>query len=140
MAQATKGLQYEAVNASARIVYRAMREDPAGGPQDGPTALTLGVRPNVDLPVVAGQVHAGTGGLSVAPDSMWNLHPLRRPPAYGGLGKDPVWWIDIGLLGSDLIFRQDSSTHGVIEPARDMAIDALQKALAATKYSWKKLP
>ena len=122
------------------ILYRAMREDPAGGPMVGPTARSLGVRPNVDIPVIAGQVRPTTGGMSVAPDRPENLHPLRRPPAYGGSGKDPVWYIGIDLLGSDLQFRQDSATHGLIEPARAMLIDDLEKALEATKSYWKKLP
>ena len=131
---------YSGGTAPSRIVYRAMREDRAGGPTVGPTARTLGVRPNVDIPVIAGQVRPNTGGMSVAPDRPENLHPLRRPRAYGGSGKDPVWYISIDLLGGDLQFREDSARHGLIEPARTMSIDDLQKALAATKPYWKKLP
>jgi hypothetical protein len=126
--------------ATGTILYRSMREDPAGGPMVGPSARTLGVRPNVDIQIIAGQVRPNTGGMSVAPDRPENLHPLRRPPAYGGSGKDPVWCIAVDLLGGDLRFQQDSATHGLIEPARAMPIDALQKALEATKLSWKKLP
>jgi hypothetical protein len=117
-----------------------MREDPAGGPMVGPTARTLGVRPNVDIPVIAGQVQPNTGGMSVAPDSPQNLHPLRRPALYGGSGKDPVWYIQTAQLSNALQFRQDSANHGLIEPARAMALDDLQKALEATKPDWKKLP
>jgi hypothetical protein len=106
----------------------------------GPTARTLGVRPQVDIPVVAGQVRPNTGGMSVAPDDPVNLHPLRRPPAFGGSGKDPVWYIAVAALGVDLQFRQDSGTHGLIEPARAMSLHDLQKALDATKPYWKKLP
>jgi hypothetical protein len=126
--------------AAVRILFRAMREDRAGGPMVGPSARTLGVRPQVDIPVVAGQVRPNTGGMSVAPDHPGNLHPLRRPVALGGAGKDPVWYIAVTALGSDLQFRQDSATHGLIEPARTMALDDLQKALEATKPNWKKLP
>ena len=117
-----------------------MREDRAGGPMVGPSARTLGVRPNVDIQIMAGQVRPNAGGMSVAPDRPENLHPLRRPPAHGGLGKDPVWYIAIDLLGGDLQFHQDSATHGLIEPARDMPIAAFQRALEATKPCWKKLP
>jgi hypothetical protein len=106
----------------------------------GPTARTLGVRPNVDIPVVAGQVNPNAGGMSVAPDRPENLHPLRRPPAYGGYGKDPVWQMDVLLLGADLQLRFDSLVHGVVEPARRMTIGDLQRALEATKSFWKKLP
>jgi hypothetical protein len=131
---------YPVASASGRIVYRAMREDPAGGPMVGPTARTLGVRPNVDIPVKAGQVRQNSGGMSVAPDRPENLHPLRRPPVYGGFGKDPVWFLPIGLLGSDLQFREDSATHGLIEPARTMSIADFEKALEATKPNWNRLP
>jgi len=106
----------------------------------GPTARTLGVRPNIDILVAAGQVQPSMGGMSVAPDRPENLHPLRRPPALGGSGKDPVWYIAVGALAADLQFRQDSPTHGLIEPARPMGIDDLQKALEATKPFWKKMP
>jgi hypothetical protein len=124
---------------TGRIVYRAMREDPAGGPIVGPTARTLGVRPQVDLPVAAGFVHPKTGGMSVAVDRPENLHPLRRPPRYGGSGKDPVWSISVDQLGPDLQFRQDSAIHGLIEPSRTMALDEYQQALADTKLFWKRL-
>jgi hypothetical protein len=125
---------------SGRIAYRAMGEDSGGAPMIGPSARKLGVRPNVDIPVTVGQVQPNTGGMSVAPDRPENLHPLRRPPAYGGTDKDPIWCIDIASLGGDLVFRPDSATHGLIEPARTMSIDEFQTALEATKPYWKKLP
>src|SRR5262245_2122963 len=119
----------------SRFVYRAMRDDPLGGPAIGPSARTLGVRPAAppggDIPVAGGQVHPNTGGMSVAPDDLMNLPPIRRPKSLGGSGKDPVWYIDIDLLGSDLAFVQDKSTHGLIEPGRSMTLDEFLKALAA---------
>src|SRR6266542_53264 len=93
---------------TGRMVYRAMREDAAGGPAIGPTARTLGVRPAVDVPVSSGQVRPNTGGMSVAPDRPENLPFLRRPAAYGGAGKDPVWGISLDKLGGALQFRQTS--------------------------------
>jgi hypothetical protein len=125
---------------AGRIVYRAMREDVAGGPIVGPTARTLGVRPDVDIPVIAGFVHPNTGGMSVAPDRPENLHPLRRPRVYGGSGKDPVWWIATDQLGGDLQYRQNSPTHGLIEPVRAMALGDFQKAIENTKRAWGRLP
>jgi hypothetical protein len=122
-----------------RTVYRAMQESPGGGPMIGPTARTLGVRPGVDIPVVAGRVSPGTGGLSVAPHSVMNLPDHRRPPALGGTGKDPVWGFDLDSLGSDLTFRQDKVHHGLFEPAREMSIDELQAAIAAMAPGWTKL-
>ena len=106
----------------------------------GPTARTLGIRPSVDIPVAGAQVFPMTGGMSVAPDRPENLHPLRRPPAYGGLGKDPVWRIDIDMLGADLQFRQDASTHGLIEPARVMSLGEFQARLADTQSYWQRVP
>jgi hypothetical protein len=102
---------------SGRMVCRAMRADAAGGPSLGPTARTLGVRPGVDIPVVGGRVRPNTGGMSVAPDDPGNLHRLRRPLAYGGTGKDPALCLCLDDLGPDLVFRQDSPTHVLIEPA-----------------------
>ena len=125
---------------AGRILYRAMREDPAGGPVVGPTARTLGVRPHVDIPVVVGQVQPNTGGMSVALGRPENLHPLRRPPRYGCSGKDPVWGLHTDQLGADLQFRQDSATHGLIEPARAMSLDDFQRHLENTKSLWTKLP
>jgi hypothetical protein len=125
---------------TGRMLYRAMREDPGGSPMVGPTARTLGVRPHVDIPVAAGQVRPYTGGMSVAPDRPENLHPLRCPAAYGGRGKDSVWYIRVDRLGADLQFRQDSPTHGLIEPARDMSWNDFQKSLERTKPFWTMLP
>jgi hypothetical protein len=116
-----------------------MQEDQAGGPMIGPTARTLGVRPTVDIRVLAAQVHPNTGGMSVAPDRPEYLHPLRRPARFGGSGKDPVWLIALSALGGDLQFRQDSLKHGLVEPARAMSIDEFQRALEATYPYWKKL-
>lgn len=131
---------HPASGTAGRMIYRAMREDPAGGPVIGPTARTLGVRSQVDIPVAAGQVQPNTGGMSVALDRPENLHPLRRPPRYGGSGKDPVWRLHTDQLGSDLQFREDSATHGLIEPARAMSLDDFQRHLADTKPLWTRLP
>lgn len=119
-----------------RKVYRAMKEDPDGGPMVGPTARTLGVRPGDDIPVVAGRVKPGTGGMSVAPDGPMNLPDHRRPPKLGGSGKDPVWEITIDSLGHDVVYRQDKPNHGLFEPAREMSIDEFQEALAALAPRW----
>jgi hypothetical protein len=105
----------------------------------GPTARTLGVRPGDDLPVVTGRVSPGTGGMSVAPDSPMNLPDHRRPPQFGGTGKDPVWGIDTDSLGDDIVFRQDKRAHGVLEPLREMSIEEFQEALANLAPNWFKL-
>jgi hypothetical protein len=106
----------------------------------GTSARTLGVRQQVDIPIVGGMVSSNTGGMSVAPDRPENLHPLRRPAHLGGLGKDPVWSFDLADLDPGLFFRQDASTHGLFEPAKPMSFDEFQLRLANTKRLWKKLP
>jgi hypothetical protein len=55
------------------------------------------------------------------------------------MGKDPVWSIASNLLGSALNCRQDSPTHGLIEPAQPMSLDDLQQALETTKPFWTKV-
>jgi hypothetical protein len=78
--------------------------------------------------------------MSVAPDRPENLHQLRRPPQYGGSGKDPIWALDLGRLGADLQFRQDSPTHGLLEPATTLLLAEYQQRLSDTKPFWIKLP
>lgn len=72
-----------------------MRIGGDGLPMAGPTARTLGARPGSppdgDIPIVGGMVRPGTGGMSVSPPPPENLPPHRRPPEYGGKGKDPIW-------------------------------------------------
>lgn len=77
--------------------------------------------------------------MSVSPDDPRHLPPFRRPPEHGGTGRDPVFELDEQVLGSDLVYRPDPldpERHGFIEPAREMAIDEFQLALAATQASW----
>lgn len=61
----------------------------------------------------------------------------RRPQSLGGVGQDPVWFIDREDLGSDLRFRQDSANHGLIEPVRTTTLQGVQDALAATRSRWQ---
>jgi hypothetical protein len=105
----------------------------------GPTARTLGVRPGDDIPVIGGQVRPGTGGMSVGLDSPMSLPAHRRPPQFGGTGKDPIWSIDTASLGAEVAFRQDKPHHGLFEPAREMSIDEFQNALADLAAKWLKL-
>ncbi|PRQ06643.1 tRNA(Glu)-specific nuclease WapA precursor [Enhygromyxa salina] len=121
-----------------RMLHRGMREA-TGTPEAGPSARSLGVRPDIDLPVVDGMVKPNTGGMSVAPDAPTNLPRHRRPPELGGTGKDPVFSINEKSLGPDLNFRQDKGSHGIIEPAREMKIEEFQQALARIKALWTKL-
>ena len=82
-------------------------------------------------------VFPGQGGMSVTPHDPANLPRHRRPKGLGGIGPDPVWYIELDELGPDLVFRQNSSVHGVVEPARPMTLQEFQNALATTHSRWQ---
>lgn len=125
---------------TGKTLYRAMTADANGEPACGSTARTLGVRSEVDIAVDAdGQVHPDMGGMSVAPDSPLHLPRHRRPPEFGGTGKDPVWRIQEVHLGPMLRYNPDRGPHpqhGVIEPAISMTFEAYQRALQETVLYW----
>jgi hypothetical protein len=77
--------------------------------------------------------------MSVAPHDPANLPRNRRPLAFGGVGKDPVWEMDVSDLPAVLEFRQDASTHGLVEPAANTAptLAEYEAALASTRGSWR---
>jgi hypothetical protein len=104
----------------------------------GASARTIGVRPDIDVPLHHGHVREGEGGLSVSPDSPGNLPEHRRPPEHGGTGKDSVFALDIDDLPETLIYRDDpeDAGHGFIEPASEMTFDDFEAALRATRRSW----
>ncbi len=130
--------------------YRGMRSTPEGKPQVGDSARELGVRVGGDNPDVEvdenGMIdpnkpmkHNGKlPGMSVAPDP-YVLASHRRPPEFGGTGKDPVWSIDTDKLGPDLKYTQDSETHGLIQPSDTMALEDYRAALANTQDDWTKV-
>jgi hypothetical protein len=127
-------------------LYRSMKVAADGLPEVAATARTLGVRrgdqvPTNDVNAVApgDPVPPGTGGMSVAPDDPANLPKARRPAEYGGLGKDPVWVIDSDDLPPVLEFRQDSPTHGLVEPAANttLTLAEYEAALESTRGLWR---
>jgi hypothetical protein len=75
--------------------------------------------------------------MSVAPDDPNHLQKHRRPASLGGIGLDPVWYIEVDDLPPDLQFRQDKPTHGVVEPQRAMTLQEYEQALADTRVNWK---
>ena len=96
-----------------------------GLPRVGPSARTLGVRVPADIaPDADGYVNPGTGGMSVAPESVLNLPNHRRPRAMGqgssGPNTDHVFYIEPGPLeGKGLVTRPDPlapSVHAFVEP------------------------
>ncbi|MFH1865038.1 MAG: hypothetical protein ABIK85_04075 [Candidatus Eisenbacteria bacterium] len=120
-----------------------MRPDAAdpSQPQCGPDARSLGARVPRDIePDDKGNVHPGTGGMSVSPDDPRNLPQHRRPPSLGGTGKDPMFVIADVDLGASLVFRPDARNpgrHGFVEPASIVAVEAYQRALCDTAPNWR---
>jgi len=106
----------------------------------------LGVRVPEDVsPDAAGVVMPGTGGMSVAPDSMWNLPNHRRPRGMerGSTGPvaDHVFSITEGSLGDNgLTARPDPDApgvHALVEPRTPMLLVGYEGALTATRASWQ---
>ena len=84
-------------------------------------------------------VYPNTGGMSVAVDTPMNLPEHRRPPEFGGTGRDSVFQYDTDNLPEGLQFRQNTSTHAFIEPDKPMKISVFEELLAGTKPDWDQL-
>jgi hypothetical protein len=125
------------------LLFRAMKENARGMPQLGAGARILGVRPGIDIPATlpTERVQPGQGGLSVSPNDPMNLPVYRRPVAFQGTGKDPVWMINEADLGADLVYRSapHNAGHGFIEPAKPMTVHEYQTAVQQTQPLWRKV-
>jgi hypothetical protein len=145
-----------------KLYYRGMAEA-NGKPKVGRSARCLGVRLGIDVDVVemprgwldpqgylrpeADRQSTGesvtvvlrtTKGMSTAL-SIESLPAFRRPAAFGGLGRDPVWQIDDSHIGGDLDAVQDSATHVSIMPRVTMLLERYETALANTQNDWEKV-
>ena len=124
-------------------VLRGMKADPADGlPATGETGRYLGARPGVDIPVDGdGFVDPGTEGMSVVPPPVENLARHRRPPDFGGTGKDPVFVLDTEELPDELAYRPDPANpeeHGFIEPAHRVIFEEYRRAIHGTRTLWRR--
>ena len=134
-------------------IYRVMKKD-GERPMIGSSATTLGVRVPADIrPDASGDVHPGTGGMSVSP----SLRSLRSLPARliptrlrqiipGAAGSNSlfVWSMGerpfaSGAVTDQLDLRPDpnNSNHGFVEPGSVMELEVYEKALAATQGTWR---
>lgn len=118
--------EHEAAGSLTRFWGRSKRSSPPG---NHPTPDILAIDP-------ADPVNPGDGGMSVAPDNPAHLQKHRRPVSLGGIGLDPVWYIEASDLVALLEFRQDKSTHGVIQPRQTMSRQKFEDALAQTRTHW----
>lgn len=94
-----------------------------------------------------GQVHPGSGGMSVAPH--WTMLPFFRIPARlshvcakaRGDNRYCCWRMgagkfENGALADQLHVNVDSVSHGTVEPAQSCTVELYQAALAATAPLW----
>ncbi|MEZ5096458.1 MAG: hypothetical protein R2731_10255 [Nocardioides sp.] len=117
-----------------------MRGAAGGTPELGSSAKTLGARPGIDIPVdEGGMVRPGTGGMSVN-DSPTGMPEYRRPPSFGGSGKDlNMYCISSCDLGPGLRYVPDAGGHGFLEPAWEMPFEEYQGYLHGTAGSWSEV-
>ncbi len=128
--------------------FRAMMPDKNGLPVLKRSARGLGVRSPEDvLPDALGNISPGTGGMSVAPSSVWSLPHHRRPQGMGrgstGPSSDRVFGILEGKIREvSLTARPDPvcpHKHAFVEPATVVPLLAYEAALARTQQSWSKV-
>ena len=135
------------VDAGLDKFFRSMTPNSDGFPKVARSARTLGVRVPDDVePDDEGKVLPATGGMSVAPTSMWNLPNHRRPRGLerGSTGPDADWVFSMQrrpLESLSLTARPDADNpvrHAFIEPVVPMALGEYERALAGTRPSWSK--
>lgn len=128
--------------------FRAMRADVDALPVVGRSAWSLGVRVPADIqPSSDGLVHPATGGMSVAPGTVWNVPNHRRPRGLAGGSTGPsgdrIYSIEEAPIHlNDLSIRPDPARpdrHAFVEPARDVSLEIYESSLAATRPSWKQV-
>ena len=127
-----------------RMLFRAMTPDVDGLPAVGRSARALGIRVPRDIaPTADGFVEPGSGGLSVAPASMWNLPHHRRPRGLGrgstGPATDRVYFVrEAALEACAFSVRPDPrapTIHAFVEPAWRMLLAQYEVSLMRTRPS-----
>lgn len=134
-----------------------------GKPKVGRSARLLGVRLGIDIDIeeiptnwlddhgylrpeaerkATGEVVIvavrSTKGMSTSL-SIESLPAFRRPAAFGGMGRDPLWQIEDSKIGGDLEAVQDSATHVSIMPRVTMLLEKYETALANTQNDWERV-
>ncbi len=145
-----------------KLYYRGMAEAD-GKPKVGRSARLLGVRLGIDIDIeeipkdwldaqgylrpeaerkATGDVVIvavrSTKGMSTSL-SIESLPAFRRPTAFGGTGRDPLWQIEDSNIGSDLEAVQDSATHVSIMPRVTMLLEKYETALANAQNDWERV-
>jgi hypothetical protein len=145
-----------------RLFYRGMAEI-NGKPKLGRSARLLGIRPGIDIDIAnmprgwlndqgylrpeseredsevcKEMVIRNTKGMSTSL-SIDGLPSFRKPAAFGGASKDPLWQIADSHITGDLEAVQDSPTHVSILPRATMSLERYETALAKTQDFWEKV-
>ena len=143
-----------------KLYYRAMAEENSK-PKVGRSARLLGIRPSIDIDVeqvpegwldeqgyllpelerkstseIVMVVIRNTKGMSTSL-SIESLPSFRKPPKFGGTGKDSLWQIEDSKICGDIEAIQDSSTHVSIMPRSTMLLDKYEAALMNTQEDWE---
>jgi hypothetical protein len=131
-------------------LYRAMTPAKDGLPSVGRSARALGVRIEGDfadiVPDDRGIVHPESGGMSVAPSSVWNVPNSRRPRGMGngstGPAGDAVFVIsELAVTTDVLAVRADPVTpkeHALVHPSVPVLLVRYEAALADTRNQWRR--
>jgi hypothetical protein len=136
----------EMVEARDTDLFRTMSPAADGLPQVRRSARALGVRVPDDINPRDGIVEPGTGGMSVAASSVWNLPHHRRPRDMlrGSTGPAHDWVFSIptaAVVEESLAVRPDPARpgkHAFVEPARPATLAEFEEGLARTRVRWGK--
>ena len=125
--------------------FRAMTPMTSGLPAVGPSKRMLGVLPT-ETNRTDGTFGPGTGGMSVSPDSVWNVPHHRRPRGMGrgstGPSQDCVFRIENDALAfaslSARLDPPDSRKHAFVEPLVMIKLEDYTSVLVSTQSSWRR--
>lgn len=125
------------------LVYRAMRADGDGLPTVEPTASGLGVRPGIDVDVVAGDVLKNGLGMSVSPS--WRVISILRVPKRlrdkvpGARGSNSTYCFKYGVgpFAAGLELAPDTPAHGCVTPGQQVPLLTHENDLASTRADWQ---
>jgi hypothetical protein len=126
--------------------FKAMIPEADGLPKIGRSSRMLGVRVPKDIvPDEKGMVGPGNGGMSVAPNSMWNVPNHRRPRGMrmGSTGKSDDYMYSVSgtsIPVDKLSVRLDPNRpekHAFVEPAISVDLSRYETDLASTRNDWR---
>jgi hypothetical protein len=126
------------------VLFRGMTPADDGMPTVGRSGRSLGVRVPLDIQIDSeGRVYPATGGMSVAPDSMWHLPHHRRPRGMGRGSTGPAidWVFSLSQVSNDLTVRPDPdrpTKHAFIEPAEIVPLETYETSIARTRPDWRR--